>query len=178
MGVALLGSATLLGALNGGKASALYFNFSFSGTVSPTSPASVTGIITGLLDNTNDQKSGLSITITSATYTPPSGWPVFTDYFSGSGIDVSGGSITGANITLQQGNYQNLLFLGNQEFFTPELNQVISGIYIVDSGPSNNSLVFTPLAPPANVPGPLPLLGAAAAFRVSRQLRSRIKSSV
>ena len=36
---------------------------------------------------------------------------------------------------------------------------------------------FVPSPPPASVPGPLPILGAAAAFRASRCLRQRIPGS-
>ena len=36
---------------------------------------------------------------------------------------------------------------------------------------------FVPSPPPASVPGPLPILGAAAAFRASRRLRQRIPGS-
>lgn len=177
LGPALLGSATLLGALNGGKASALDFNFSFTGAGFPTSPASVTGIIKGLLDNTNDQKSGLEITITSATNTPPSGWPVFTKYFDGAGFDVLGGSITGVNIIYADESFSSVVVLGDGIVSFPQVIKLTGDYDNYDSSVGNNSLVFTPIAPPSSVPGPLPLLGAAAAFRVSRQLRRRIKPS-
>ena len=63
--------------------------------------------------------------------------------------------------------------------------------WLDDSGTPFTSLVITPAAggfatvddlilgqaPPASVPGPLPLLGAAAAFGVSRRLRCRIASA-
>jgi hypothetical protein len=63
--------------------------------------------------------------------------------------------------------------------------------WLDDGGTPFTSLVITPgaggyatvddlilgQAPPASVPGPLPLLGAAAAFRLSRRLRSRIATA-
>jgi len=87
---------TVAACLNAGIASALDFNFSFSGDGSPASPSTVTGIITGLLDNTSNQTNGITITITSATNTPSGGWAVFnpSNYVTGAGVDVSGGLIT------------------------------------------------------------------------------------
>jgi hypothetical protein len=59
--IAPLAGVTLAACLNAGTASALEFTFTFSGTGSPTSPATVTGLISGLLDNTNDQKIALRL---------------------------------------------------------------------------------------------------------------------
>jgi hypothetical protein len=42
---------------------------------------------------------------------------------------------------------------------------------------ANGSPVDSPVDPPTNVPGPLPLLGTAAAWNFSRKLRKRIKVS-
>jgi hypothetical protein len=81
-------------ALNAGGAFALDFNFNFSGGGAPTNPATVTGLISGLVDNTNNQTSGLTVTITSATNGPAGGFPLFTNYIFGEGIDVSNGIIT------------------------------------------------------------------------------------
>ena len=99
-----LGAALLATCLQAGAASALSFNFSFtsSGGLSdpsgPITPVTVTGIVAGLVDNLNDQKSGLSFTITSSTNTVFGGWDVFTTYDSGAGFDVSGGQITGGHL--------------------------------------------------------------------------------
>jgi hypothetical protein len=164
-------------ALHAGAASALTFNFSFSGGGSPQSPTTVTGIIEGLIDNTNDQTNGLTATILSATNTPPGGWPVFTNVTAGQGFDVSGGEVTGVNIRFEAGD--NLLLLGNQNGFSPQLQTLppaptASNINFNNS--PSNTLVFTAVDS-AEVPGPLPVLGAGAAFGFSRKLRRRISAS-
>jgi len=170
----LAGAALLATGLQAGAASALSFNFSFTGTGNPTSPAIVTGIVSGLVDNTNDQKTGLTVTITSATNGPSD--IVFTDanYAFGDGFDVALGQVTGVNIRYNaSGNIK--LFLGNQDFFSPQYtDDLFDNIDAIES--SSNSLVFTPSGP-ASVPGPLPLLGAGAAFGWSRRLRRRIKAT-
>jgi hypothetical protein len=84
--------ATLATCLSAGAASALDFTFSFSGD------GSVTGLIQGLVDNTNDQSYGLTATITSASYVPIGGWPVFANIDLG-GINVSGGLVTSSAIS-------------------------------------------------------------------------------
>lgn len=178
IGYAAFGAALLMTCLQAGAASALSFNFSFTGTGIPTSPATVTGIVDGLVDNVNSQTTGLTFTITSATNTPTLGWSTFSTYGGGSGIDVSGGQVTVADVV-----YYNLfdgdqvLGLGNQGIPNTLLISFSSNdlkIYSNELIPGN-SLLFTP-ASPASVPGPLPLFGAGAAFGWSRRLRRRIKS--
>jgi hypothetical protein len=68
--------------------------------------------VDGLIDNTNNQTSGLTVTITSAT-NGLSG-TIFTDanYNSGEGFDVAAGQVTGVNIVYIIGRTE--LFLGNQ----------------------------------------------------------------
>ncbi len=183
-GRAAFGVVLLASCLHVGAAQALSFNFSFNGTGSPTSPATVTGTVSGLVDNLNDQTTGLTVTITSATNTPVGGWPTFIDanYQNGDGFDVSGGLVTGVNISYASLDNSKLLFLGNQGgiFGYPlSLRNSNSTIFNTDSRTSANSLIFTAPAPaPASVPGPLPLFGAGAAFGWSRRLRSRIKTPV
>jgi hypothetical protein len=173
-----VGAALLAACLQAGAASALSFNFSYTGTGNPTSPATVTGIVDGLVDNLNDQKYGLLITITSATNTPSGGWAVFTNYAVGEGFDVSGAQVTGVDIYLAENFGIQELYLGNQGILNPILAYGAPPIFIEDSNNTTNSLVFTPASSPtAPVPGPLPLFGAAAAFGWSRQLRRRIKTS-
>jgi len=178
------GAALLATCLQAGAASALSFNFSFASSgdpsdpSSPITPATVTGIVAGLFDNLNDQKSGLSLTITSSTNTVSGGWDVFTTDFIGNGFDVSGGQITGVNIAFINTSGTQTLALGNQGVLFPELFDLDEGIgnYGADNS-SANAVVFTPVSSPAApVPGPLPLFGAAAAFGWSRQLRRRIKT--
>ena len=167
---AMMSGVVLTAALNAGGAFALDFNFTFSGLGQPTDPSTVTGLISGLVDNMNDQTSGLTVTITSATNAPAGGWPTFSNYDSGDGFDVSAGNITNVNIAFSEGDY--ILALSNP--FSELANQATT---IVNRG-SSGSLSFTPVTPPATaVPGPLPLLGAACAFHASRQLRRRFKAT-
>lgn len=173
-----VGAALLATCLQAGAASALSFNFSFTGTGNPTSPATVTGIVDGLVDNLNDQKYGLLITITSATNTPSGGWTVFTNYYAdGEGFDVSGGQVTGVNIVLYANDRPQKLYLGNQDEYNPFLVTPFPiEMYNADrNNTTSNSLMFTP-ASSVPVPGPLPLFGAAAAFGWSRQLKRRIQT--
>ncbi len=173
---AMMSGVVLTTALNAGGAFALDFNFTFSGPGDPTDPSTVTGLISGLVDNMNDQTSGITVTITSATNTPPGGWPTFIYYFYGEGFDVSGGAVTGVNIGFDDGG--NLLTLGNQEGLYTLLVDGDESYFNADpSNESSNSLSFTPYTPSTAVPGPLPLLGAACAFRASRQLRRRFKAT-
>lgn len=169
------GAAALTACLQAGAASALSFNFTFTGTGIPTGPATVTGTVDGLVDNLNDQKTGLTVTVTSATnsLSLPA---TFTDsdYNFGSGFDVSGGQVTGVDIQYINNGTSGTLQLGNQSGFIPSFRYNIYGLYNFDtSSSSTNSLLFTPVA---SVPGPLPLLGAGAAFGWSRRLRRRIQA--
>jgi hypothetical protein len=157
---------TLAATLNAGRASALDFLFTFTGQGNPASPAVVSGLITGLADNMNNQTSGITVNINSATNTPSSGWPVFSSAV-GSGFNVAAGQIIGVDIVFESGD--NTLFLGNQGNFTPELaNYLTSETNFAFNG---STLTFAP------VPSPLPLLGTAFAFRARRQLRRRLKAT-
>ncbi|MEB3259270.1 MAG: hypothetical protein VKP63_01430 [Cyanobacteriota bacterium] len=165
-----LGSAGLLVGLNAGMASALDFNFTFSGNGNPTDPAVVSGLITGLVDNVSNQKN-VTISITSATNSPAGGWPTFTgsNWVSEDGFDVVGGLITEVDVKYINGDSQ--LYLGNYpgSQVYPEL------YYDAPNFPTNvnynRNVQFTP------VPGPLPIIGAAVAFRTTRQLRRRCKAA-
>ena len=173
---AMMSGVVLTAALNAGGAFALDFNFTFSGFGYPTNPSTVTGLISGLVDNMNNQTSGLSVTITTATNTPTGGWPAFSTYRNGDGFDVSAGAVTGVNIQFREdGGYR--LYLGNQGGFYPELQNNLSGEFNLADSNGSNSLSFTPYTPSTAVPGPLPLLGAACAFRASRQLRRRLNAT-
>lgn len=177
LGRAAVGAGLLATCLQAGAASALSFNFTFSGGGNPASPTTVTGVVSGLVDNTSNQKSGLTVTISSATNTPSGGWSTFSfaDYLLGDGFDVFGGAVTGVNILYDNGNQS--LMLGNQGALNPILED--SPFSNVDSSnSSSNSLVFTPVGgpSPAAAPGPLPLFGAAAAFGWGRRLRRRVNT--
>jgi hypothetical protein len=168
----MMSGVVLTAALNAGGAFALDFNFIFTGTGIPTSPSTVTGLISGLVDNMDNQKSGLSVTITTATNTPTGGWPTFSTYVSGDGFDVSAGAITG--VTIQFGDGGDTLFFNSGS--GPFSDLFDSGFSKRNRG--STALSFTPLTPTTTaVPGPLPLLGAACAFRASRQLRRRCKAT-
>jgi hypothetical protein len=175
---AMMSDVVLTTALNAGGAFALDFTFTFSGEGNPTAPSTVTGVISGLVDNMNNQISGITVTITSATNIPAGGWPAFSTYEEGDGFDVSAGAVTGVDILFSEG--QNLLYLGNQGGFYSELVYDLSNYFNAATSNDSNSLSFTPYTPstPSTaVPGPLPLLGAACAFRASRQLRRRFKAT-
>ena len=179
IGRAAFGVALLMTCLQAGAASALSFSFSFTG-IGNTSPATVTGIVDGLVDNLNSQTSGLTFTITSATNTPIPGWSTFSNYVFGSGIDVFGGQVTGASVFFNNSfDGGQSLFLGNVGIFRSELSSYSATdsvpYYNRDPDPTpSNTLLFTPVSP-ASVPGPLPLFGAAAALGWSRRLRRRNK---
>lgn len=194
-------ASLLVTCLQTGAASALSFSFTFSGPGAPTSPATVSGIVDGLLDNLPNQITGLSITITSATNTPPGGWPVFTgnEIYCGEpscGFNVSGGQVTSVRAVYADdadrsnpnggAEFPSYLFLdtlSQSQLTNPSwgvtnedcglFNQACTG----QDGGSSTGLVFTPVSDAAAAPGPLPIFGAAAAFGFSRKLRNRIKSS-
>jgi len=171
-----VGTALLAICLQAGDASALGFTFTFTGTGSPIAPATVTGIVDGLVDNLNDQKTGLTLTITSSTNTPSGGWNAFTQYVAGDGFDVSGGQITGVDI-FYINSVADRLFLGNQAIYRPQLRNSDLTINNYDTLTTSNSLQFSPVSSPAaSAPSPLPLFGAATGFGWSRQLRRRIKT--
>lgn len=182
LGRAAVGAGLLATCLQAGAASALSFNFTFSGGGNPASPTTVTGVVSGLVDNTSNQKSGLTVTISSATNTPSGGWSSFSDpnYIAGDGFDVFGGVVTGVDIGYINGI--QAFDLGNQNNFLPSLLEPDpSGLNVYNrdfNNASNNSLVFTPVGgpSPAAAPGPLPLFGAAAAFGWGRRLRRRVNT--
>jgi hypothetical protein len=174
LGRTLIGASLLVAGLQAGAASALSFNFEFSGFGYPTNPATVTGSVDGLIDNLNNQTTGLMVTIISATNGPSN--IVFTDanYDLGDGFDVASGQVTGVNIKWTSGVLR--LYLGNQGDFGPQYTNF--NFNNADFQPSSsNSLVFTPSSQEP-VPGALPIFGAGAAFGWSRRLRRRIKTTI
>jgi hypothetical protein len=170
--------------LHAGNASALDFTFSFEGDGFPiTTTSTVTGLISGLLDNTMNQTSGVTVSITSSTnFVSGYPLPVFTssNLLSGTGLNVSNGVITGVGVYYGQ-NYE-----GNKShqfvLDTLSLNYVMftdgaGGAYSNGEVPATvGNLVFIPYSPStASTPSPLPLFGAAAGFSFSRRLRRRIQ---
>jgi hypothetical protein len=61
--------------------------------------------------------------------------------------------------------------------FNP-VNQTYGGGFIGADGSITSSSLAPYSPPPTGVPGPLPLLGAAAAFQASRRLRRRRNGSL
>ena len=184
IGHAAFGVALLATCLQAGAASALSFNFTFTGSGpnsgSPTQGVTVTGIVDGLVDNLSGQTSGLTVTITSATNTPPGGWPSYTDsdYANGTGFDVAGGFVTGALIYYTSSSPSTTLYLtsevGNHDGSFLATGDFSIYNQLFNTSPTN-TLIFTPYTA-APVPAPLPLFGAVAAFGWSRRLRRRIQT--
>ena len=77
------------------------------------------------------------------------------------------------NQNMINGTIQNL---SNQPTSVAFLNDLTVGI--AKDGPFSFTNTLVQAAPPSQVPGPLPLLGAGAAFGFSRKLRARIKTKV
>jgi hypothetical protein len=187
IGRVAFGASLLASCLQAGAASALSFDFSFTGIDNFNRPAEVVGTVAGLVDNLNGQTKGLTVTIEMSTYRIFILPIDFTDadYVSGTGFDVANGWVAGVNIFYKSEliksdsfPFFHNLFLGNQGLYSPEYSDNYGGYNLDPDSNSTNTLrfapVFTPVAPSA--PGPIPLFGAAAAFGWSRQLRRRIKT--
>lgn len=157
-------------------AKALTFNWQFNNTNGrPVGGGVVTGTISGLLDNTPNQITGLTVGVTSTPNTPPGGWLTDWTYDRGSGFSVANGVITAYNVNFVNSGGEQL-FLGNNNYpdFFPEVVNATGSYDNVDYI-STNSVTFTPQA--AAVPGPLPILGAASALGWSRRVRSRLRNA-
>jgi hypothetical protein len=138
-----VGAALLASCLQAGAASALSFTFTYTGSGTPISPATVTGIVDGLVDNLNGQTTGLTLTITSSTNTPSGGWNIFNQYSLGSGFNVSGGQIQSVSIEYQNSSFTQSLLLGNAGDISPQLYDSISGKENYDNNSTSaNSLVL------------------------------------
>lgn len=178
--IALAAAASLATMAVPNAAQALTWNWSFttsepsvsgSGTFTTADavPApSVTYQITDISGTYN--RAGASYTITDLMSaanqfrwngTPAS--PILVNAYDNIGFNLAGGGLV-----LLNNNYSG--------FFTPvvaALTPFVTGN--VGDGVITSSLL-SPVTPPAPVPGPLPLLGAGAAFVWSRRLRRRLKS--
>ena len=169
---ASIATAALATGLNAGAAAAaLTFNFGFNGDGEPTKPSSVTGTISGLVDNVANQTTGLTAIITAATNTPPGGWPIFSTYYGGNGISVLNGVVASSNVSFSAGDsYLNLSNSGLGATVLQWQDPVVSSFWYNNGIDSldRTTLVFT------SAPGPLPVFGAASAFGFSRRLRRRL----
>ena len=154
---ASIATAALATGLNAGAAAAaLTFNFGFNGDGEPTKPSSVTGTISGLVDNLANQKIGLTAIITSATNTPVGGWPPFSTYWFGNGSTVSNGAVTTADIAFSEGD-SNLRVRAHQPApcFNAELPLFLSRTrsgFLNHSHPPLFSRASSPLPRPSRVP--------------------------
>lgn len=170
---AILGSAVVaLGVAAGAlldpqSASAIDFTFSFGFS------GGVSGLITGLVDGLNpcDDANVCQVIVEApGASAAPTGLYTFE---SGTGFLVQGGSILKAD---WKGRLSLPLSLPGTLTFTTlssGLDGVLSSTQAVDFG----LVSFTHSSRLPAVPGPLPLLGAAAALGYSRKLRKRIKGS-
>ncbi len=152
-------------------AKALSFDWKFSVDSSTSITGGfVNGTISGLLDNTSNQTTGLTLNVTSAPNAPTGGWLNPWYYFSGEGLSVSNGQVT-AGYPLFKNSVLDELRLGDAYNYNSELITSNQLIYNVSYYPT----IFTPST--STVPGPLPILGAASALGWSRKVRNRLRSA-
>jgi hypothetical protein len=196
----LLGSAaiTLCGALFAPQsAHALDFNFSFIHGGGETS----SGLIQNLVDNQTNACDGTDacvVSLSSGPYTPQEAgvysWSeVYSWLAPGRGFTVSSGQITEASWTGYSPSQMLEITAGYSP--VPRLrfqtcgsvsNQTQCGYgnymrgYIIDMYAYGGTASFAPSIRngplSASAPGPLPLLGLAAAFKTSRTVRRRLRS--
>ena len=156
-------------------AKALSFNWQFSNTDgSPVVDGVVTGTVSGLFDNTPNQTTGLTLSVTSTPNTRPGGWLNDWAYNNGNGFSVANGLITSYGVVYIN-SASDILSLG--DFIDPNPFPQVAD----NAGNYNNvtfysnAVTFTPQV--AAVPGPLPILGAASALGWSRRVRSRLRNA-
>jgi hypothetical protein len=148
-------------------AHALTFNWSFENNGgTPSTGGTTSGTITGLSEGSNDLFiAGITMNVLSSAQNIPaisfsSGVP-----FAGGFIDVLGGIVVDYTFTMITPDSQNAFIAQNG--LGAVFQDVQEGKGDFYSGPDN---IFTP----ASVPGPLPVLGASAAFAWTRRIRKRI----
>ena len=108
----LLGASTVFGC---SIAKALTFSWSWTpDSFTPSTPTgNVTGTISGLLDNQNNQTNGV-VTITSSPTTPVNGWGPWTYAGSSDFLGITGGfNVANGVVTAYDAYYQN----GPQDLF-------------------------------------------------------------
>ena len=157
-------------------AKVLSFNWQFSNTQGAPvfNGGVVTGTVSGLLDNTSNQTTGLTVTVTSTPNTPTGGWLNDWAYNTGDGFSVSNGLITAYNVRFKNSANDDL-YLGDNTGIN-YYPKVADSNYNFDNRNYSfaNPVTFTPQG--AAVPGPLPILGAASALGWSRRVRSRLRN--
>jgi hypothetical protein len=156
-------------------AKALSFNWQFSnvdGGPDVSNGGIVKGTISGLLDNTPNQKTGLTVTVTSAPNAPLGGWlndwtyQASSPFSSDTGFSVINGMVASGEASFRNSLGDYLVFRND----SPELSRTGS---FGNSGVEG--VAYTPQIP--SVPGPLPILGAASALGWSRKVRNRLRSA-
>jgi hypothetical protein len=149
-------------------ASALDFDFSFG---------SVSGLISGLVNDTANQIGGVTVSVSNSGGIGAATGPYLQT--GGLGFTVSSGVISFADFTSGNdfpgpGDFLSLQSAGSCSSFLACGGRLgaASGWGLV------GEITYTlRSSSPSSVPGPLPLFGAAAAFGFSRKLRNRIKCS-
>ena len=169
LGASIAALTVLTGSLLAPQAaSALDFTFSFAG---------VSGLIENLVDDSQNTCDGTtSSCVVKVTNNGVTGAALGTyTYLAGSGFTVSSGVILGdlGGWAGLSGNSALSFEAGSEG--RGRLLDILVGW--VARGPVTFAAVKQPQPPASSVPGPLPLLGAAAAFGFSRKLRNRIKAT-
>ena len=176
-----LGGAVAVGMLSAGSAQALTWNWSFTGdfssgqgtftTAGSTPVADAIETITAITGTytrfgNNDNKDGTySITGMSTLYGASNTFKW--DGTSASSIVTDG---PGISFWVDSGNEVNVY-----REYGPNSYGSTDDIVTTFSGGRDGIVNSSSVSPVANVPGPLPILGVAAAFGFSRKLRKRIK---
>ena len=129
--------------------------------------------------STSASGAPMTLAITAGAPTAVDGYFFNTDYFfsvMNGAITVAAnpGASTQATVTASATNFFGWLDDSGIPFTSLVITPAAGGYATVDD------LILGQAAPassPAAVPGPLPLLGAVAAFRMSRRLRSRVAAA-
>ena len=149
-----LGLATLAAC---GPANALTFNWSFlNNNGTPSTGGTITGTISGLAEGINDvSTAGITVNVLQSQNVPIGSLTTGADAAGFGTITVLHGNVTDYNFNIQNDNFYFGAGLGGGAGY------VILDINDADvyNGPDN---IFG--SAPNPVPGPLPLLGASAAF--------------
>jgi hypothetical protein len=182
---AVIGLCATASALMPVSAMAVDFSFAFNNTIGSVS-GTVQGRILGLADT--GASSATQVFIDSAPSLPGIGpFPVDVEVFYNqiniNTFTVSGGSIIDASFLATSDGYVPWFYLNvagcsNCNYLGGAPGIVNNNTFNVWNQDGLIGLNFTPLyTKTTSVPGPLPALGAAAAFGYSRKIRKRIVSS-
>jgi len=127
---------------------------------------------------TNNNNAGLALSFTSGSPTAVGGY-----FFNTDNANAVNGLIA---VTVNPGAVQQSVVTNSSTNFfgwIDDSGTPFTSLVIQPAGPGTyaavDDLILGQAAPPspAQVPGPLPVMGAAAAFSISRRLRSRIAAA-